>query len=334
MHRHYAGSCTLRLRIMPLGGWMVRGLPDPNSERQVLQPLFDAHGLPYLPASSLKGVLRSTAERILRSVDPQRPDSLIPLADNPFIDRAGLSAEDYSKHLATRPRANISDSELLEWHAANQITPPTPIYPALSAASQLFGATVHGGMVTLDEAHAPKQLVRRSHVAIDRFSGGVGEGPFLEDLQAPSIPLETTLTITNFALYQLGLLAITLQELNRGYVGIGGGTRKGQGQVQIRVTDMHFRYAHRAAQEAGIVSAQYRLSQPPWNVHDVPIAVKHIEQGLTLLEDVAPASTSDWREQQLQHIRLNQTQREALFREAVLRAWGAWIDYVCGEGRV
>jgi CRISPR/Cas system CSM-associated protein Csm3 (group 7 of RAMP superfamily) len=76
----------MHLTITPQGPWMVRGetRKEGQARRDVLYPLLDHQGRPLLPASSLKGVLRSTAERILRTVDTHTDPKRIPLAEHPW----------------------------------------------------------------------------------------------------------------------------------------------------------------------------------------------------------------------------------------------------------
>jgi hypothetical protein len=163
----------------------------------------------------------------------------------------------------------------------------------------------------------------------------VGEGPFNEKLVADRTPLTTSLTITNFALWQIGLLALVFQEMNRGYVGVGGGTRKGQGQVQVAVERMVFRYAAKAyTVPSGIVSAQAALRQwLPESTYDVPAVVSNatdtrgVEDGLVLLATVDPQLSSDWREAGQAVLTVQEAQVSQLFREAVQQAWGPWVRH-------
>jgi CRISPR/Cas system CSM-associated protein Csm3 (group 7 of RAMP superfamily) len=170
------------------------------------------------------------------------------------------------------------------------------------------------------------QTARRSHVAIDRFTGGVGEGPFLEELAPPGQTLTTTLRIENFALWQLGLLALVAQELTRGYVGVGGGTRKGQGQVQLTWAGATFSYDARLyGNSTGIVSAQARLATPPWNAADVPPAVQTVEAELVLLGDLAPQPGAGWRDSGLVRVRVPDARVNELLVAAVRQAWVPWV---------
>src|SRR4051812_48930399 len=67
VHRLIAGTCEMDLKLTTQGPWMVRGKNDGN-----ITHLLQGIRGPVLPASSLKGVLRSCAERILRTMHPQR----------------------------------------------------------------------------------------------------------------------------------------------------------------------------------------------------------------------------------------------------------------------
>lgn len=328
MHRFVAGTCRMQLSLTARQPWMVRGEIAGNQTHV----LTDRFNRPLLPASSFKGVLRSTAERILRSMHPERDSNLAPLADDPFVH-----SEDAMPGLR---RGEVADSELDKWNDksqryAKEALAPAQVYTVVSAASQLFGCTLHAGLVTLSDMQAADaQPAPRPHVAIDRFTGGVGQGPFTDDQVPAQTTLTGTLTITNFALWQIGLLALVFQEINRGYVGVGGGTRKGQGQMAIAVPhiDMHYpdaAYDH--TDRTGIVSAQARLAAPPWSVHDVPASVRAVERSLVLLPDVDPQPPRDWREQGMRVLHIQEDQVTRLFQEAVQRAWVPWIMQMKGE---
>jgi CRISPR/Cas system CSM-associated protein Csm3 (group 7 of RAMP superfamily) len=360
MHRFVAGTAILTLTITPEGPWMIRGQTEdeaftdnrgqPN-RRELLAPLLDRDDAPYIPGSSLKGVLRSTAERILRSIHPDRNSAWVPLADNPFVQK------ERGKRLPEL-RSEIADSVLQEWleerpkawfearpryaavmnrdrTALDAAGAPRRIYTLLSPASQLFGCTMHAGLVSLDDAHAPKAArQRRSHVAVDRFSGGVGAGPFIEDLAAAGAALVTELRVVNFALWQIALLGLTLQELNRGYQALGGGTRKGQGRVRVSVGRVSITYAAPAYghDERGVISPQARLAGPSWAglVEDVPPTTLAVERELRLLPELEP-QTVDWRADGARCLLVQEDNIHRLFRETSERAWQPWVRAVREE---
>lgn len=362
MHRFVAGSCRLELALKTVGPWMVRGQPRETADQQgqVLYPLMDRDsGPPVLPGSSLKGVLRSTAERILRTVEPAgRSPDLPPLADSPFVhsleqlrtmtgQRAGRNdAKEWLYLLRLLPRREVADSELADWK--DWVKLPPDLYAQLSAASQLFGCTLHAGLLTIEDAYAPDAVTqRRSHVAIDRFTGGAGRGLlFVEQLAPGEQLLTTTLTLTNFAFWQIALLGLTLREISAGYAGLGGGTRKGQGQMKIAVTAAEFRYAapvYAAAAPApdGLISAQAwlhaALAGQPWYSGEVPKPVREAEthaadgRALTLLPGLAPTASDDWRDDGTIRFLLDAEQMIELFRAAVAGPWAAWLEAIAAE---
>jgi CRISPR/Cas system CSM-associated protein Csm3 (group 7 of RAMP superfamily) len=288
-------------------------------------------------------VLRSTAERILRTVNTNTDPNRTPLADATFVHKTGMSDSEYKQWLIDHNRADIADSEILEWHKEQQEKryddkqlQSDTMYKVLSPVSQLFGSTVHAGLVTLDDATlAKKSVLERTHVAISRFTGGAGRKLlFKEEVLPTATVLSTTLNITNFALWQIGLLALVFQEINRGYVGIGAGTRKGQGQVKITVPVIEFTYNAQAYKngEKGIISAQARLAEFPWSVKDVPCAVQKTEHDKILLKGIDPQSLQGWREEGLKLLRVEGAQVTTLFQEAVQNVWVPWIDAAIEEG--
>ncbi len=353
MHRLVAGTCRMELTLTPLSPWMVRGL-DPTGKGD-FEPILDRTGNPFIPASSLKGALRSTAERVLRSMHPERSVDLAPLADDPFVPKRDTTV------LTGKPRGEIADSELIEWYQAN----PTKaahgaidhLYQHLAAISQLFGATVHAGLVTLEDAIAhvslpPESWQRRPHVAIDRFTGGVGVGPFSTTAapakaQGQPVHLTSTLTIRNFTLWQLGLLAITFQEFGLGYAAMGAGTRKGYGRFTVAVPQIECAYHAGLLQHVGITSAEAALplysaqgllaassTAAPTAAHDVPPEIRLLEvqaghpRALSPghLQRTAQPPTS-WRTTGTVIGTATGATVTELFQAAVVGPWRTWVRY-------
>jgi len=258
-------------------------------------------------------------------MEPGRDPQAIPLADIPFLND--------KERLKDLPRGQISDSELNSWREANggRSLFGTACYPAMSPASQLFGSTLHAGLIAFNDAKPVETAIfNRTHVAIDRFTGGAANSALFTDRLAPvEIPIETELTISNFALWQLGLLGLVFQEVNRGFARFGGGTRKGQGEFRIDVSTVTFRYSQRVYgnRPGGIVSAQTGLPGQDGYSLDTPHEVVD-EASLVLLEDVPrELSSSDWRNNGTVRLVVDGQERMTLlFREAVSLAWVPWVE--------
>src|SRR5262249_52442501 len=132
------------------------------------------------------------------------------------------------------------------------------------------------------------------------------------------------LSVVNFALWQIGLLALVFQELNRGYATIGGGTRKGQGIVAVTVPSVTFRYPEIVYRDthSGIVSAQGHL--PSGVTMDAPATLSD-ERSLVLFAGLEPQPGRDWRDDGLVTLAIDGDGVERLFAESVEKAWLRWL---------
>lgn len=225
MHETRLGHCALTLQLEADSNFLIQAPREGTSENP---SFFAAHNPqtgelePTIPATTLRGVLRSTAERILRSADPR-------LACDPFA----AEDDDASPHEACSKR--------LENHSAG----PDPVYAHLCPACRLFGATAYASPLTCQDGHIVTQRgpVKRVGIAIDRFTGGVKPGAlYTYHPLDRGTTFEAAIAVSNFALWQLGLLALAFRDLDTGWAHVGSGSRKGMGQVQTDITDLHVRY--------------------------------------------------------------------------------------------
>ncbi len=179
----------------------------------------------YIPGSSLKGIIRSYAEKLVRSVVPD------PLAICDPTDTRGTGR---------LRRACGSDVELM--HKLTGKKDPTKLtgpeaFKISCYACRLFGNTALAGRVRvgdfyLDSKDGEPLLERRYGVAIDRVTGAVAQGPFEMEILTEGT-FYGTITIRNFTLGQLGLLAAALLDIGDGLVPIGFGKSKGLGRVEL-----------------------------------------------------------------------------------------------------
>jgi CRISPR/Cas system CSM-associated protein Csm3 (group 7 of RAMP superfamily) len=201
----------------------------------------------YLPGASLRGVLRSSAERLIGRWQPGWTE----LSD-PF--RADEGAELSARHTAPSSAAT---------------------YAAAGPIERCFGHTALRGRWTIgdawiaDERAAQPRLVVRDGVGIDRRTGAAEDGlKYQYETLVPGrqpLAFETTLTLVNFEQWQLGLLAHLLAALDGGAIRLGYGTRRGLGCVRLRVAALAFRwYLPRAhADELPTLGALLRAAGEP-----------------------------------------------------------------------
>lgn len=236
MHKCRLNELILHAAISPDGPILIKSgtesgadptLPSMNFVR-TRHPIHGDRTI-YLPGSSLKGTLRSHVERIIRTVLGDNPEVCCdPLGDRSCGRRIdGLNAA----RKANNQRSLSTVEEYLE----------------LCLACRIFGHTAHASHFSISDAYPVDPvdtLPVRQGVAINRFSGGVGVGPFEMEV-ATTGEFTFRLMLTNFELWQVGLLALALRDLAEGRLLIGFGKSRGLGKVHLRLAHLEIAYPGR-----------------------------------------------------------------------------------------
>lgn len=202
---HDAADADLlfRVPVSIAGPWHIgTGEKPPKGSREAI-PLRRLGGKPVVPGSAVKGLLRSRAEYILRSVGVT-PEPCIDASCGPGLacwtcrvfGRGGGRDEDDTA-VGARAAVRVADADVAGWVVAE-----------------------------------------RTHIAIDRFTGGVLDGALysVEVLEAGTFPLAVERlpgTVDDELAQQVAaVLRLVLEDLNDGIIGMGGGTARGYGSVQ------------------------------------------------------------------------------------------------------
>ena len=182
----------------------------------------------FVPGSTIRGVFRSHMERMVRSVNPEDPIVCDPFVAPPPPEKVpaeGIRLEPGCGHVLAQSERPYAES--------------CPI-------CRLFGSTEHQGRISFADGVEVDKPTRRiefsDQIQIDRFTGSVGEGPFRWMLLA-NATFETKISVLNFELWQLGLLAYLFQDLADGLLQMGMGKNVDRGRIesdpgkaQIKVT--------------------------------------------------------------------------------------------------
>lgn len=182
----------------------------------------------YAPGTSIRGPFRALAERIIRSLLPEdAPPHLT--ACNPF--------EQKNKN-------NLGCSKRLEKEEKNGSK-----YAAACSICKLFGCAGLASRICFTDADIKSyESVYRDMIGIDRFTGGVFKG---DDRSGganmryhvlENTTFATTVTVVNFELWQIGLLAYIFRDFEQKLVPIGYGKTKGFGQVKGKITEIMLTY--------------------------------------------------------------------------------------------
>jgi len=237
MHKRLLNEATLDFTILPEGPILVKagetGADPTRPDMEFVRTWRDGEQVVYLPGPSLKGVIRSHCERIVRTVGEGR--SCNPVAKGKScVELHGLKQEHDGKH----------------------------VHSHSCFICQMFGNTVLAGRVRTKDAY-PMGEVRteeRNGVAIDRVFGSVAVGPFQMEV-VTSGEFKTKITIRNFTIAQLGLLALALRDIKLGRVGIGFGKSRGLGHVTLEWGGLTIRYTRPPQNARRLVGVAHLLGQ-------------------------------------------------------------------------
>jgi CRISPR-associated RAMP protein (TIGR02581 family) len=188
----------------------------------------------YVPGTSLRGPFRAQAERIIRSLVPENLQPPISACDPFKMEASEAEVPSCSRRLSDHP-VNVP-------------------YAAACPACQLFGCTATASRIQFGDApFQAYKSVYRDMIGIDRFTGGVYQGEKTQDQDRggganmrvhvlEKTVFQTTVTVLNFELWQLGLLAYVFRDFEEGLVSIGFGKSKGFGQVKGTIEKMTLTY--------------------------------------------------------------------------------------------
>lgn len=248
MHKQRVNELTIQFTIRPQGPLLIKSGQESGADPTLLDMNFVRTHHPtlgentvYLPGSSLKGTLRSYSEKIARTVSIGRLTHP-PLSCNPLGRSSQKGEVDYycgqfldgkrftqaDKHKYACPICRTFGHTSLAAHA--RLTDAYPLDPAHPDERNWF-----------EQANRTEQ---RDGVAIDRVSGAVAVGPFNLEVVTQGA-FTGSLTLHNFQLWQLGLLAVALRDLGQGLVPMGFGKSRGLGRVQVSYTRVEVAYPGR-----------------------------------------------------------------------------------------
>jgi CRISPR/Cas system CSM-associated protein Csm3 (group 7 of RAMP superfamily) len=189
---------VIRVPVSIAGPWRIGSGQTPASREPI--PVLKVRGQYLVPGSALKGVLRSRAEFILRSTGMTPPPCDIqPCGQCWTCEVFGHGGGRDQAARTVGARAVIRVPDVT-------VTDPLPI--------------------------------ERTHVAIDRFTGGALPGALytFQALEAGTFPItvEAAAVLDPRRQAEIGaVLRLVLEDLHDGLIGMGGGTARGYGSVTV-----------------------------------------------------------------------------------------------------
>ena len=219
MHKRLWNALRLEFVLTPKSPLLIKSgtlssnpaLPD----MQFVRTRSASGEMVFIPGSSLKGVFRSFTEKVLRTIDEGKACDLFgedSCGQKPIVDEKGSPIEERDR----------------------RYTPA--VYNQSCHACKLYGNTRLRGRLGFQDAYPQGEVKSETRygVAISRLTNAVAQGPFEMEI-AVAGEFKGMITLENFEVWQLGLLALTIRALNDGLVKVGFGKNRGFGEVTFKV---------------------------------------------------------------------------------------------------
>ena len=232
MHRRFLNQARLAITLEPRGPILIKsGVETPDPTRPGMEFVRTRHpqlgDSIYLPGTSLKGALRSHAERCLKGLGVT--------VCNPFGKRRDSHGGQACHFRIRRSQGQGS-------------RPGHQLFAEHCAACRTFGSLQVAGRLNVTDAYpwnseTPDEATdcvteTRWQVGIERRNGGVAPGTLFDLEVAVKGQFHAEVQLRNFELWQLGLAAAVLRDVDDGLVPIGFGKSRGLGQVGVTIRSL------------------------------------------------------------------------------------------------
>lgn len=213
--------------------------------------LRDFHGRPLIPGSSLKGALRSAVERRANWLGLQSCGLEKGYSGCLTTNRRAESIVDAEGNIIELPE-EIREKKAKPWRDYPLAWRRTQMQTGLCDVCKVFGSTVFGGKVQVDDLPLAKEFERvleslvevRDGVGIDRDAGTAVENLKFNYEVVPSLTaFRFYLTAENLESRDAALLALGLLEMMNGAVPLGGKSTRGLGRGRLHLDSVyHFNF--------------------------------------------------------------------------------------------
>jgi len=243
MHKAQLNQLELTLAIEPKGPLLIKSGGEGMADPSVPDMAFVRTGTPgggpstvYLPGSSLKGVVRSHCERIARTLGVD--------CCNPVSEKEACRLE----------------------MAEDDLQRQSEIYRKVCPLCRTFGSTQIASRVRFADAFPEPGTVKtemRTSVAIDRLTGGSKGGALFQFEAVVAGRFLARIRLHNYQLWQAGLLALALRDLDAGRLQLGYGTSRGMGYVRAPIIEARVTYLGLAERGGAVTGLRTRGGYRP-----------------------------------------------------------------------
>lgn len=198
--------------------------PAALSDLKVMTIFRNGRHEPYIPGSSLKGVFRSTAEKIARTY------GLRVCNISPRTICGSIYKKDLEKAIKNNDRAGL-----------------LKIVNDFCIVCKLFGSAGYKSHIDFGDGFVigPYIISSKTGIAINRRTGAVARRAlYTVEYVEPGAKFSLTISATNIPNYAIGLLAYIIDYINMGLVKIGGFKTRGFGTVKIDIKEISISGSH------------------------------------------------------------------------------------------
>jgi CRISPR/Cas system CSM-associated protein Csm3 (group 7 of RAMP superfamily) len=218
-----------------------------NDTGEALFQGFNVVSTTNIHGSTMRGILRSHAERIARTMTnlsvENENDFLLKC---PAADPTSTYVEDNMTPMLESLSSRIYRLDTAQSIRENLASNPEQVLDYLDLADQLFGSSFQGSRFFVEDAHlmGKPQWKPLNFVAIDRFTGGAADQKKFDALALWQPQFKGRLFLESPQLWQLGWLWMLLRDWREGFITFGYGASKGFGQVLTVDFDIQFGWTH------------------------------------------------------------------------------------------
>lgn len=196
-------------------------------------------GLPFIPGSSLKGVIRFFAERVLRSLDENLLSKLTDGKEAKICDP--LDSPCVPKEVKDKMWAEAEEEAKNEKGSFREGFFARKIWERSCFVCRLFGSPWLAGRLAFKDAFLtnandlPVITQVRDGVGIDRDLGAARQGVKYDfEAVVPGACFGVEIAAENVEEWEVGLLLAVLRPLKEGWLAIGGKSTRGPGRGKLR----------------------------------------------------------------------------------------------------
>ncbi|MEX2702801.1 MAG: CRISPR-associated RAMP protein [Thermofilum sp. ex4484_82] len=190
-------------------------IPTSPVDLQVITILKNGMRVPYIPGSSLKGVLRTVCENIVASLK--------------------LFPKEYKCFMGEGCKKRY-DNVLKQYLRENMLEEAKKLLQKYCLVCKVFGTTSYKAHLYVSDAYPIGDVSRgvKVGIAIDRRSGTARRGAlYTIEYIEPGFVFQSGLIFKNLPNYLIGLVISALDMINSGFVAIGGFKTRGFGKVEV-----------------------------------------------------------------------------------------------------